>query len=106
MDLEKNFLTPEEAVNRSSESGDTVLIAHAEMYALYDKHLTDEKINRLRKNDTVCGESIFSRRRRRSAIHRAVQAHILVDEFQDINFAQKVMIDELLKGGACTLGGW
>ena len=26
--------------------------------------------------------------------------HILVDEFQDINFAQKVMIDELLKGGA------
>ena len=26
--------------------------------------------------------------------------HILVDEFQDINFAQKAMIDELLKGGA------
>ena len=27
-------------------------------------------------------------------------SHILVDEFQDINFAQKRMLDELLKGGA------
>ena len=26
--------------------------------------------------------------------------HILIDEYQDINFAQKSLIDELLKGGA------
>ena len=26
--------------------------------------------------------------------------HVLVDEFQDINYSQKVMIDNILKGGA------
>ena len=37
-------MTPEEASIEAGESGDTVLIAHAEMYAVYDKHLTDEKL--------------------------------------------------------------
>ena len=26
--------------------------------------------------------------------------HILIDEYQDINFAQKSMVDQLLKGGS------
>ena len=29
----------------AGENGDSVLVAHAEIYALYDKHLTDEKLS-------------------------------------------------------------
>ena len=93
------LMTPEEASIRAGEASDPVLIAHAELYASYNEYLAKEKLIdyarmiqlavKAFKTDAEGNKNYISQFR-----------HILVDEFQDINFAQKVMLDELLKGGA------
>ena len=97
-DFRERLLSPDDALIEASESGDAVLIAHAEIYSLYDQHLTKHKLIdyprmiqfavRAFEADADGDKSFISR-----------YAHVLVDEFQDINFAQKKMLDGLLKGG-------
>ena len=69
------------------------------MYAVYDKHLTDEKLIDYARMIQFAVKA-FSVDAGGDQKFIGQFKHILVDEFQDINFAQKVMIDELLKGGA------
>ena len=97
-DFRERLLSPDNALVEASESADVILIAHAEIYALYDQHLTKHKLIdyarmiqfavRAFELDAAGDKSFVSR-----------YGHILVDEFQDINFAQKKMLDGLLKGG-------
>ena len=79
-------------LSRLQSSSDAVLIAgHAEIYSLYDQHLTKHKLIdyprmiqfavRAFEADADGDKSFISR-----------YAHVLVDEFQDINFAQKKML--------------
>ena len=76
-----------------------MLVAHAEIYAQYEKHLTDQKLIDYPRMIQFAVRA-FSIDAESDQKYVGQFKHILVDEFQDINFAQKAMIDELLKGGA------
>jgi DNA helicase-2/ATP-dependent DNA helicase PcrA len=95
----ERLMDPEEASIKAGESTDDVLIAHAELYTLYDQHLTDHKLIDYARMIQFAVKA-FKVDAEGSQNYIRQFTHILVDEFQDINFAQKVMIDELLKGGA------
>ena len=43
-DFREHLLTPEEASIEAGEMGDPEQIAHAELYELYDQHLTDNAL--------------------------------------------------------------
>ena len=90
-------MDPEEASINAGESSDDVLIAHAELYTLYDQQLTDQKLIDYARMIQFAVKA-FKVDAEGSQSYIRQFTHILVDEFQDINFAQKVMIDELLKG--------
>ena len=95
----ERLMDPEEASINAGESSDDVLIAHAELYTLYDQQLTDQKLIDYARMIQFAVKA-FKVDAEGSQSYIRQFTHILVDEFQDINFAQKVMIDELLKGGA------
>ena len=95
----ERLMTPEEASIESGESGDHVQMAHAELYALYDQHLTDNaQIDYARMIQFAV--KAFKADADKDKTYVSQYAHILVDEFQDINYAQKCMLDQLLRGGA------
>lgn len=95
----ERLMEPEEALIRAGESASNVLIAHAYLYAMYDQYLTDEKlIDYARMIQFAVKAFKIDAEGKQNYIRQF--KHILVDEFQDINFAQKAMLDELLKGGA------
>lgn len=98
-DSREALLDPEDASIKASEKGDVAGIAHADLYRLYDEYLNSEnKIDfprmvqwackALQKNADVGGG--FGKQ----------FAHVLVDEYQDINFAQKTLVDLLISEGA------
>ena len=95
----ERLMDPEEASINAGESSDDVLIAHAELYTLYDQQLTDQKLIDYARMIQFAVKA-FKVDAEGSQSYIRQFTHILVDEFQDINFAQKVMVDELLKGGA------
>ena len=95
----ENLVDPEDASIRSSEQGDEAGVAHAEVYRLYEEYLnTEKKIDFPRMVQWACkalakdaaGDSNFAKQ----------FSNVLVDEFQDINHAQKVLIDHLVAGGS------
>jgi len=95
----ERLLSPEEASIEAGEILDDVQVAHAEFYTLYDQYLTENALIdyprmiqfavRAFTADAAGDKSYISQFK-----------HILVDEFQDINYAQKCMLDQLMKGGA------
>ena len=93
------LLTPEEASIEAGELNDSVQIAHAEFYSHYDAHLTkNAQIDYPRMIQFAVRAFALDAEGDKNYIKQF--DHILVDEFQDINFAQKSMLDQLLKGGA------
>ena len=98
-DVRENLMDPEDASVEASERGDKEQIAHAEVYGLYDKWLSEtgnidfarmiQWACKLLEYDAANGSEVAARFK-----------HVLVDEYQDINKAQKVMVDGLLAGGA------
>jgi DNA helicase II / ATP-dependent DNA helicase PcrA len=98
-DSREALLDPEDASVRASEKGDVAGIAHADLYRLYDEYLNSEnKIDFPRMVQWAC-----------KALQKNVEeggsfgkqfTHVLVDEYQDINFAQKTLIDRLVSTGA------
>ena len=98
----ERLMTPEEASIESGESGDHVQMAHAELYALYDQHLTDNaQIDYARMIQFAV--KAFKADADKDKTYVSQYAHILVDEFQDINYAQKCMLDQLLRAGGVSL---
>ena len=95
----ERLLTPEEASIEAGEMGDLIQIAHAELYTHYDTHLSQHaKIDYARMIQFAVKAFTADANADKSYIKQF--EHILVDEFQDINFAQKSMVDQLLRGGA------
>ena len=98
-DIREKLVDPEDAAIEASEKGDEIQIAYADFYKLYEVYLTN--------NDLVdfarmihFGYKAFAYDASNDKSYISQFKHILIDEYQDINFAQKSMIDELLKGGA------
>ncbi len=99
MSLGDRLLTPEEASIEAGELNGSVQIAHAEFYSHYDAHLTkNAQIDYPRMIQFAVRAFALDAEGDKNYIKQF--DHILVDEFQDINFAQKSMLDQLLKGGA------
>jgi DNA helicase II / ATP-dependent DNA helicase PcrA len=98
-DVRENLMDPEDASVEASERGDKEQIAHAEVYALYDKWLSETgNIDFARMIQWACKLLEFDAANGSKVAAR--YKHVLVDEYQDINKAQKVMVDGLLAGGA------
>ena len=98
-DVRENLMDPEDASVDASERADDEQIAHAEVYAIYDKWLSETaNIDFPRMIQWACKLLEFDRENGSEVASR--YKHVLVDEYQDINKAQKVMVDGLLAGGA------
>ena len=98
-EFRERLLTPEEASIEAGEMGDHVQIAHAELYELYDQHLTDNALIDYPRMIQFAVKA-FTADADQDKSYISQYTHILVDEFQDINFAQKSMLDQLLRGGS------
>ncbi len=95
----QNLLDPEDAAIKASEKSDVLFEISSRVYEHYEKFLSDnneidfERMIQLSTKildiDSSGDKSFVSK-----------FDHVLVDEFQDINYSQKVMIDHILKGGA------
>ena len=98
-DIREKLIDPEDAAIEASEKGNEIHIAYADFYKLYEEYLT--------KNGLVdfarmihFGYKAFAYDASHDKSYISQFKHILIDEYQDINFAQKSMVDELLKGGS------
>ena len=96
--IREKLIDPEDAAIEASEKGDVTHIAYADFYKLYEEYLTN--------NDVVdfgrmihFGYKALAYDASNDKSYISQFKHILIDEYQDINFAQKSMVDELLKGG-------
>jgi DNA helicase-2/ATP-dependent DNA helicase PcrA len=98
-DSRENLLDPEDASIKASEKGDIAGIAHSDLYRLYEDYLnTEGKIDFPRMVQWAC--KALEKNAAYGGNFGKHFAHLLVDEYQDINFAQKTLIDLLVSGGA------
>ena len=97
--IREKLIDPEDAAIEASETGDKKDILYAEIYKKYEEYLTDNQLvdyprmiqyaYKAFANDASNDKSYISQFK-----------HVLIDEYQDINFSQKSMVDQILKGGA------
>ena len=97
--VREELLDPEDASIRASEKGDKAELAYCEVYREYDQYLEEnDKLDFPRMVQMAV----------RALEHNAANGgsylrkfkHVLVDEFQDINAAQKCMIDYFVSGNS------
>jgi DNA helicase-2/ATP-dependent DNA helicase PcrA len=97
--VREKLIDPEDAAILASEIGNDADAAHADVYARYEKYLDQEnKIDFPRMVQWACKS--LAKDDENGGAYAKQFTHVLVDEFQDINFAQKTFVDLLLKGGA------
>ena len=97
-EVRERLLDPEDASIEASENGELLNVVHSEIYAQYEAWLNrSDKIDFPRMIQWAC-KLLSQDAKNGSKIGSSFQ-HILVDEYQDVNKAQKTMVDELLKGG-------
>ena len=97
--VREKLIDPEDAAVFASEIGNDADAAHAEVYAYYERYLDQEnKIDFPRMVQWAC--KALAEDNENGGNYAKQFSHVLVDEFQDINFAQKTFIDQLLKGNA------
>lgn len=93
------LMSPEEASIDAGENGDEIQSAHAEFYALYEQYLSENALIDYARMIQFAVNA-FTADADGDKNYVSQYQHILVDEFQDINYAQKCMLDQLLRGGA------
>ena len=95
----EQLLDPEDASIRASEKNNLAEIAHSEVYQSYEKYLDKEaKIDFPRMVQLACKAII--KNSNSQTPYASKYAHVLIDEFQDINLAQKKLIDLILATGS------
>ena len=98
-DSREALLDPEDASVKATEKGDTAGIAHSDLYRLYEDYLnTENKIDFPRMVQWAC--KALTQNAAEGGNFAKQFSHILVDEYQDINFAQKTLIDLIVAQGA------
>ncbi len=94
----ENLIDPEDASVIASQSGSAIQAANAEVYALYDSFLDEHnKADFPRLVQWAC-KALRNDLAGPRSFCGPIQ-HVLVDEYQDINAAQKEMIDCLRESG-------
>ena len=97
--IREQLIDPEDAAIEASEKGDQIMIAYADIYKFYEEHLSQNGlVDYPRMIQYAYKAFVADAKKDKSYISQF--KHILIDEYQDINFAQKSMVDELLKGGS------
>ncbi len=97
--VREKLLDPEDASIEASENGEKLNILHAEIYKHYEEWLSEsDNLDFPRMLQMGC--KLLAHDAEYGCKIGKTYSHILVDEYQDINEAQKTMVDELLKGGA------
>ena len=97
--VREKLLDPEDASIDASENGERLNILHAEVYRHYEQWLSESgNLDFPRMLQMGC--KLLAHDAEHGCKIIKTYSHILVDEYQDINEAQKTMVDELLKGGA------
>jgi DNA helicase-2/ATP-dependent DNA helicase PcrA len=98
-DCREALLDPEDASVKASEKGDAAGVAHSDLYRLYEDYLnTENKIDFPRMVQWAC--KALTKNASEGGRFAKQFSHVLVDEYQDINFAQKTLIDLLVSEGA------
>jgi DNA helicase II / ATP-dependent DNA helicase PcrA len=98
-DSREALLDPEDASVKASEKGDAAGVAHADVYRLYEDYLNSEnKIDFPRMVQWAC-KALYNDAENGGSFGKKF-SHVLVDEYQDINFAQKSLVDLLVSTGA------
>ena len=95
----QNLLDVEDAGVKASETSDTLLNLAARIYPFYEKHLTDNNKIDFERMIQYAIKILDQDAKGNKQIVKKYE-HVLVDEFQDINFSQKRMMDRILEGGA------
>ena len=97
--IREQLIDPEDAAIEASEKGDQIMIAYADIYKFYEEYLSQNGlVDYPRMIQYAYKAFVTDAKKDKSYISQF--KHILIDEYQDINFAQKSMVDELLKGGS------
>ncbi len=98
-DSREALLDPEDASVKASEKGDAAGVAHSDLYRLYEDYLnTENKIDFPRMVQWAC--KALTKNANEGGRFAKQFSHVLVDEYQDINFAQKTLVDLLVAEGA------
>ncbi len=97
--VREQLLDPEDAAIEASEKGDPIIIAYADMYKLYEEYLSQNGLVDYTRMIQYAYKA-FAADAEKDKSYISQFKHILIDEYQDINFAQKSMVDQLLKGGS------
>ena len=96
--VREELLDPEDASIRAAEMNDKAKIAHCEVYTAYEEHLNKaNKIDYPRMAQLAC--KALSKDAEIGGSYVKSFQHILVDEFQDINLAQKILVDSFFNAG-------
>ena len=93
------LIDPEDAAIEASEKGDPITTAYAEIYKLYEDYLSQNGLVDYPRMIQYAYKA-FAADAEKDMSYISQFKHILIDEYQDINFAQKSMVDQLLKGGS------
>ena len=98
-EIREKLIDPEDAAIEASLKGDEIQIAYADFYKLYEEFLNENTLVDFPRMIQFAYKA-FAHDAANDKSYISQFKHILVDEYQDINFSQKTMIDELLKGGS------
>lgn len=98
-EIREKLIDPEDAAIEASLKGDEIQIAYADFYKLYEEYLNENTLVDFPRMIQFAYKA-FAHDATNNKSYISQFKHILVDEYQDINFSQKTMIDELLKGGS------
>ena len=97
--VRRQLIDPEDASVIAAQNGNWSEMVHSNVYSLYEKHLTDNNlIDFERMIQWSCKVLKADADNEKSFISKF--SHILIDEYQDINLAQKTMVDYLLKANS------
>lgn len=97
--MREALVDPDDASLRAFERSDAEQLAFSEIYARYAHTLEQEgKIDFPRLMQLAC-TALRAEADHDGVAHRKYD-HLLIDEYQDINLAQKTLVDQFVAGGA------
>ena len=98
-EVRERLVDPEDAHIEATELDSNLLISYSQIYKLYENYLSENELIDYPRMIHYAYK-VFSHDANNNQNYISRFKHILIDEYQDINFSQKAMIDEILKGGA------
>jgi DNA helicase-2/ATP-dependent DNA helicase PcrA len=97
--MREAMIDPDDASLRAFERNDAEALALSEIYARFDHALQQqEKIDFPRLMQLAC--AALKADAETDGIGHRKYDHLLIDEYQDINLAQKTLVDHFVRGGA------